>query len=1248
MFPFNVDTAMWSGVGGHAVHSQQQTDVDSRPPSATSLHPWHHQPPPRPPPPRVYASTSNLPDCFPVIDPLHHHPHHHHPHHQPQQSSQLSHHLQSSPVNAMMSLPGEFGGGGSSGIHSRHPIPPFRSRASTLDRSSSENRLKSTRSTSYSHINQISSPQSNLINNRSTRATTVERSLYHEKSQVQVSSTGSTLNLKVWKQDEEGNFTKYYPNHHRRNSMVTLDQNERMKRYAEIQREVQEKYFNRSSSVDCLQTTTTIAASQIRQFNPFTSNLQHHQRPGSVTPYEVSNYPLRGPSASPIRSVTAKILSTFDVARPKRGPSKEQLFQTMMTQQQQLQHLTSQQQYLQAQILWQQKQLREAEIELLDRSRSRSRNSKEEQLSDKEIEKARKISTRMEIQETLHKQQTQVAQHILNLQTQLNLLMQRTTQQQQQPAIVAGPLTSSVSNNNNITSNNNNSNTRSSSGKNAAQALEPIEFTSAASTRDADGDGDVVLATDVTSTCTQQGDRQLNHSQNLQLQQEMQSAHLTSQSLTSRNEDVSIASDFMDDHRLKASQLRRMDREESPRDDKVTKKRPPPLITPEMSLEEADLPEVESNELRFEIEEDERPRTPDPSQRNQFLSPKYNRASPPAESDFEDPDEVWLPEDENKPFTAKITSVTDTTPSPSLPPLPFGGRRGAFKPLSPMNSIVKQKSTDSRDTDFLDYTDLEEEDLDLPLPFDVEDDLGPPGTERERRQRIREQIKWEIEDEKRKQAEKDAQEERIRRAKEQEIENELQLKRLEREAAFLREMEEREVELKKKQNELMRQAENEMLRQQQEFLNQQKLLLEQQEQLAKQRSELEYQQQQLAIRQEQLVTGGDVKNKSTTSLLPPKPQRLPRRASADEMAIDASTRVPTKIESTMRASVPQVESTNVSSSPSHQMSSSELDPSRQLNNLNQPQQITSTSPASLYSSSVPCSLVPPESIVRPNSPVPPSSTYPNVRSADDLAKVNSTQQQANRLNIFNKQNTPATAAVEAFSDDQSAASLAPPIPARTFAELNSERNEFNRITPATVANQSAFSQVNQMNQETLSSHDQATSAKVLAPSAVQLEKDISTPTDFGRRRIRDSHPVSAISAQESFVDHFDQYSSRPVSALAMNRRAGSRARSQSKEPEPSTPSAVAATVNPISGSKATLSRQESGSIHGGSRFGLSTTGLSDSTASPFDGKDQSLASALKSSDFQRHPLIGKSQMGFYCLHLVKSTSIDPTIEFVHR
>ena len=159
--------------------------------------------------------------------------------------------------------------------------------------------------------------------------------------------------------------------------------------------------------MDCLQTT---AVARINQYAPYSpqmpqSILNHNDMNHIVTSYTSSQ--------SPIRSVTSKILSTFDVSRPKRGPSKEQLYQTMMTQQQQLQHLTSQQQYLQAQILWQQKQLKEAEMEMFERSRSRSRGSKEE--SDKEAEKVRKISSRMEIQEHLQKQQTQVAQHILNL-----------------------------------------------------------------------------------------------------------------------------------------------------------------------------------------------------------------------------------------------------------------------------------------------------------------------------------------------------------------------------------------------------------------------------------------------------------------------------------------------------------------------------------------------------------------------------------------------------------------------------------------------------------------------------------------------------------------------------------------------------------------------------------------------------------------------------------------------------------------
>jgi len=74
---------------------------------------------------------------------------------------------------------------------------------------------------------------------------------FHEIDSSAEPGHGSNLNLKVWTTDDEGNFTKFYPRHNeKRRSSANLNQEERKQLYQEIESHVQEKYFNRCSSIE--------------------------------------------------------------------------------------------------------------------------------------------------------------------------------------------------------------------------------------------------------------------------------------------------------------------------------------------------------------------------------------------------------------------------------------------------------------------------------------------------------------------------------------------------------------------------------------------------------------------------------------------------------------------------------------------------------------------------------------------------------------------------------------------------------------------------------------------------------------------------------------------------------------------------------------------------------------------------------------------------------------------------------------
>lgn len=276
--------------------------------------------------------------------------------------------------------------------------------------------------------------------------------MHHQHQHMTTGSrTSSSLNLKVWTVDDEGNFIKTYPFHPPRQHAVKRRQRahsvsahldheaeEKVRQaagwYAEIEKDVREKYFASSSRSSHrlmaaahghhqqASTGLTTASSMDHLVTPFKplSNRRRNtvsdsqegvsQRimsrssttlpppPLPPPPFAASGYtstrssmtPMHGsfahlPSSSsgqstslsrnqrsqslaPIRSVTAKILhklgDTVDKSSKRSKnkditphPEHELAFDQVLSQ---LQHMSSQQQYLQAQVVWQQQRFKEA------------------------------------------------------------------------------------------------------------------------------------------------------------------------------------------------------------------------------------------------------------------------------------------------------------------------------------------------------------------------------------------------------------------------------------------------------------------------------------------------------------------------------------------------------------------------------------------------------------------------------------------------------------------------------------------------------------------------------------------------------------------------------------------------------------------------------------------------------------------------------------------------------------------------
>ena len=339
------------------------------------------------------------------------------------------------------------------------------------------------------------------------------------------------------------------------------------------------------------------------------------------------------------------------------------------------------------------------------------------------------------------------------------------------------------------------------------------------------------------------------------------------------------------------------------------------------------------------IERPDRPQTPEPGAREQFIKRIVTRGSEETETSFEE-SEITNEEEEDDPKTwfaveedpysinsGQVKNKLDQTASLDQP---FGGRKGSFKPIASegkeINEAGKSKvsklsrmSSDGpnykyQDEDMYNF-DVEEEEL---IPFADHDGKNvvyeTDRNNNERDMEIMDIEKPSIEDE-----EERVLLEEIRREEEAkqilllqqnlELEAEIRAKREERERLMSDHerliedqerlridkdmlMAEEESRLKTVQSEFMKKAEEEMLRQQQEFMAQQKMLLEQQQMLEEQQNQLQRQREEFLIAQEeiqrmQMANQERLMNKQQqlgqnqqqmVKPQPNRPHRLPRRS----------------------------------------------------------------------------------------------------------------------------------------------------------------------------------------------------------------------------------------------------------------------------------------------------------------------------------------------------------------------------------
>jgi hypothetical protein len=295
----------------------------------------------------------------------------------------------------------------------------------------------------------------------------------------------------VWTVDDEGNFIKTYPFHpprrHRAQSSANLNQEQKRLLYAEIEKDVKEKYFNCSSSMDQLaapfkplaRKRNSISGSEYTQSrSSLPPAVVSGRGRSSITPMRSSLNPIPGSGAAaqtllpyspayqarkrshsvtPIRSVTAKILHKLgDTIESKTGSSSgKKKGQDLMFDQvlMQLQQMSSQQEYLQTQVVMQQQQFKEAmgnyffllfiNISLINEkhlsllmlhtdmevmSRSSTRKDEMEFKSKLHEQRIQRSLTRAQIQEQICAQQNKLSDHIIRLQQQLDMLLEKKSQ----------------------------------------------------------------------------------------------------------------------------------------------------------------------------------------------------------------------------------------------------------------------------------------------------------------------------------------------------------------------------------------------------------------------------------------------------------------------------------------------------------------------------------------------------------------------------------------------------------------------------------------------------------------------------------------------------------------------------------------------------------------------------------------------------------------------------------------------------
>lgn len=208
---------------------------------------------------------------------------------------------------------------------------------------------------------------------------------------------------KLWEMDSEGNFVKIFPIHrtfrHSQSSLRSVEQPQRDVIYSKAH----------ASSTQLSSTTTTAQQPQVQSKVPLKST--------SVLTTNTSFK--RASSMEQMFNYFPKSVNAL-----KRGPSKEQLYEQVITQQKQLQAITQQQQFLQAQVYWQQQRLSKEETKSekqlqLQQQRHRPRSPQERE------ERQKRTSSRDKIQVQIQKQQSQVQLHIRQLQAQLELLKEK-------------------------------------------------------------------------------------------------------------------------------------------------------------------------------------------------------------------------------------------------------------------------------------------------------------------------------------------------------------------------------------------------------------------------------------------------------------------------------------------------------------------------------------------------------------------------------------------------------------------------------------------------------------------------------------------------------------------------------------------------------------------------------------------------------------------------------------------------------